>query len=110
MFARRKVAHPQVALNEMLRTSIQNSGLTEKECAAALKDAHLVEAAVESDVRVVSLDETARAVFRKAAPRVGPLRPGLWANPTKEEDCTIEWLEGGAKDEEVRQLGFDDSA
>jgi predicted nucleic acid-binding protein len=109
MFARRKVAQPEVGPNEMLRTSIQNSGLTEKECAAALKDAHLVEAALESDFRVVSLDETARAVFRKAAPRVGPLRPVLWANPTKEEDNIIEWLEGGTEDEEVRQLGFDDS-
>jgi predicted nucleic acid-binding protein len=108
MFAKNKVARPEVAPNEILRTNIQNSGLSKKACAAALKDAHLVEAALESDLRVVSLDETARAVFRKVAPRVGPLRPVLWANPTKEEDHIIEWLEGGAKDEEVRQLGFDD--
>jgi hypothetical protein len=74
-----------------------------------LKDTHLIEASLESDFRVVSLDEGARAIFRKVAPSVGPLRPVLWANPTKEEDHIIEWLEGGAKDEEVRQLGFDDS-
>jgi hypothetical protein len=64
---------------------------------------------MENDFRVVSLDEAARAIFRKAAPRVVLLRPVLWANPAKEEDRIIEWLEGGAKDEEVRQLGFDDS-
>jgi len=110
MFARRKVARPEVAPNAMLRASIQNSNLTEKECAAALKDVHLVEAALESDFRVASLDEVVRAIFRKAAPRVGPLRPVLWANPTREEDHITEWLDGGAKDEEVRHLGFDDPA
>ncbi len=109
MFARKKVARPVVAPNNVLRTGIQNSGLTEKECAAALKDAHLIEAAVDSDFRVVSLDETVRAIFRKAAPRLGPLRQVLWANPAKEKDHIIDWLEGGAKDEEIRQLGFDDS-
>jgi hypothetical protein len=109
MFARKKVVRAEVAPNEILRTSIQNSGLTENECAAALKDTHLIEASMENDFRVVSLDEAARAIFRKAAPRVVLLRPVLWANPAKEEDRIIEWLEGGAKDEEVRQLGFDDS-
>jgi len=109
MYARKKVARPEVAPNVVLRTGIENSGLTEKERAAALKDAHLIEAALESDLRVVSLDETVRAIFRKAAPRVAPLRPVHWANPTKDDEHTIEWLEGGAKDEEVRQLGFEEA-
>ena len=63
-----------------------------------------------SDLRVLSLDETVRAIFRKAAPNVALLRPVHWANPTKHDDHVIEWLEGGAKDERARQLGFDDSA
>ena len=108
MFARKKVARPDVAPNDALRNGIQNSGLTEKECAAALNDAHLIEAALMSDLRVFSLDETVRAIFRKAAPRVAPLRPVHWANPAKEDEHVIEWLEGGARDEEVRQLGFND--
>jgi hypothetical protein len=110
MFARKKVAQREVVPNETLRTSIQNSGLTEKECAAAFKDTHLIEAALESDFRVASLDEAARAIFRKAAGRAGLLKPVHWMNPTKGEDRTVEWLESGAKDEEARQLGFDDSA
>ena len=109
MYARKKVARPEVAPNDILRARIQNSGITEKECAKALKDAHLIEAALETDLTVVSLDEEARAVFRKAAPRVRALKSVLWVNPTKDEEHTLEWLEGGAEDEEVRQLGFDDS-
>jgi hypothetical protein len=108
MFARKKVSRPDVAPNDALRNGIQNSGLTEKECAAALKDAHLIEAALMSDLRVVSLDETVRAIFRKAAPRVATLRPVHWANPTKDHEHVSEWLEEGAKDEEARQLGFED--
>ena len=110
MYARKKVARPEVAPDDALRASIRNSGLTEKECAAALKDAHLIEAALISDLRVVSLDETVRAIYRKAAPRVAPLRPVHWANPTKDEEHTIEWLEDGAEVEEVRQLGFEGAA
>jgi hypothetical protein len=63
-----------------------------------------------SDLRVFSLDETVRAIFRKAAARVAPLKPVHWANPTKGEEHVTEWLEDGAKDEKARQLGFDDSA
>ena len=110
MFARKKVTRPDVAPNDALRNGIQSSGLTEKECAAALKDAPLIEAALMSDLRVVSLGETARAIFRKAAPRVAPLRPVHWTNPTKDDEHVIEWLEAGAKDEQARQLGFEDSA
>jgi hypothetical protein len=109
MVARKKVARPDVASNDAFRDGVENSGLTERECAAALKDAHLIEAALISDLRVVSLDETVRAIFRKAAPRVPLLRPVLWANPTKDEEHIIEWLEAGAEDEEVRQLGFEEA-
>lgn len=108
MFARKKVARPEIGPNNALRTSIQSSCLTAKECAAALKDAHLIEAALDTDYRVVSLDETVRAIFRKAAPSVGQLRPVLWANPTKDNEHTIEWLEAGAEDDKARQLGFEE--
>ena len=110
MIARKKVARPDVTPSDALRNGIQSSGLTEKECTAALKDAHLVEAALMNDLRVVSLDETVRAIFRKAAPRVPSLRPVHWANPTKDDEHVIEWLEEGAKDEKARQLGSDGSS
>ena len=109
MFARRKVARHEVAQNDAFRTSIQNFGFSEKERAAVLKDAHLIEAALETDLTIVSLDETARGLLRRAAQNVKPLKQVLWVNPTNDEEHTIGWLEGGAEDEEARQLGFDDS-
>jgi predicted nucleic acid-binding protein len=107
MVARKKVAWCKVAHNDVLRTTIQNFGLPEKDCVAALKDAHLIEAALETDLTVVSLDETARALLRRIARSVRSLKHVLWVNPTRDEEHTIEWLEGGAKDEEARQLGYD---
>lgn len=109
MVARKKVARHKVAQNDVFRTGIQNLDFSEKERAAVLKDAHLIEAASETDLTVVSLDETARGLLRRAAQSVKPLKQVLWVNPTKDEEHTIEWLESGAEDEEVRQLGFDDS-
>jgi len=110
MFARKKVARSQVVENEAIRTSIHTFDLSDKECAAVLKDAHLIEAALETDLRVVSLDEEARGLLRKMAQSVNPLKQILWVNPTRDEEHTIEWLEGGAEDEEARQLGYDDTA
>ena len=109
MVARKKVAWRKVSQNDEFRTSIQNIGLSEKDRAAVLKDAHLIEAALETDLRVVSLDETARGLLRRAAQNVKPLKQVLWVNPTKDQEHTIEWLEGGAKDDQARQLGFEGS-
>ena len=109
MFARKKVARHKVAQNDAFRTRIQNLDFSEKERAAVLKDAHLIEAALETDLVVVSLDETARGLLRKVAQSTKPLKQVLWVNPTHDEEHSIEWLEGGAKGEEARQLGFEDS-
>jgi predicted nucleic acid-binding protein len=109
MVARKKVAWLEVAQNDAFRTGIQNFRFSEKERSAVLKDAHLIEAALETDLTVASLDETARGLLRKAAQNVKPLQQVLWVNPTKEEEHTTEWLEGGAEVEQERQLGFDDT-
>jgi predicted nucleic acid-binding protein len=110
MVARKKVAWCEVAQNEVFRTKIRKLDFSETEHAAALKDAHLIEAALETDLRVISLDEIARGLLRRAAQDVKQLKRVHWVNPTKDEEHTMEWLEGGAEDEEVRRLGFDDSA
>ncbi|MGO8786191.1 MAG: hypothetical protein ACLQVL_02245 [Terriglobia bacterium] len=107
MVARKKVAWRKVARNSAVRTRIQDLDFSEKECAAILKDAHLIEAALETDLAVASLDETARGLLRRAAQDVKALKRVLWVNPTKDEEHTIEWLEGGAEAEEPRRLGFE---
>jgi hypothetical protein len=109
MVARKKAAWPKVAQNDAIRTGIENFDFSHNERAAVLKDAHLIEAALETDLTVASLDETARGLLRRVAQNVKPLQQVLWVNPTKEEEHTTEWLEGGAEIEEKKQLGFDNS-
>jgi len=108
MNARRKVVRPDTVTNGVLRTGISTSSLTEEGREAALKDTHLVEAALATGLAVVSNDETARALFRKIAHEIGLLKPIVWVNPVREEERAIEWLERGAKDEKKRRLAFEE--
>lgn len=104
MFARKKVERPRVERNDAVRNRIQDFEFSENECVAALKDAHLIEAALETDHTVVSLDETARGLLTRVAQNMKTLQQVVWVNPTKDEEHTTEWLERGAVDEESRRL------
>ena len=109
MNARKKVRRPGAVQNDTLRTRIHTSSLTQKAREALSKDMHLIEAALATDLAVISIDEEARALFRTIARKVRPLKQVLWVNPVKKEDRAIEWLEEGAEGEEVRRLGSNES-
>ncbi len=68
------------------------------------KDCHLLQAAVNLDRVVVSLDRTARRLAEKAAARCRELRAVVWVDPT-EADSVQAWLEGGARLTDRRRLG-----
>lgn len=72
----------------------------------AYKDAHLIEAALAADQRVVSRDDGARTLFKKASRSVGELSGIVWVNPTEKGEEPILWLQSGAKAEDHRQLGY----
>jgi hypothetical protein len=65
----------------------------------------LIAAAVETDRRVVSLDETARSLFQKHSDTLERLRDVVWVNPNKADETPIEWLEAGAPADAHRMLG-----
>jgi hypothetical protein len=71
-----------------------------------LKDAHLIETAVASDNRVISLDEEARLHYRQAAQVIGLLRDVCWVNPALANERAVEWLQTGAPAEKHRKLGY----
>lgn len=106
MVARRKLHLINVALDESLREKISRGAARAQDNEAMLKDTHLIEAAIATDQIVISLDETVRLLFMAVALRVGEIRRVLWANPDKVEEVCIGWLEGGARNERRRQLGF----
>ncbi len=77
----------------------------EKDVTAMLKDLHLLQAALETDKTVISLDETVRTLFAQASEKVGEIRKIIWVNPEKtEEEQPITWLKNGAPPETHRQL------
>jgi hypothetical protein len=65
------------------------------------KDVHLLEAAISTDNRIASEDDTARGFFRG----IRHARAVLWINPALEEEGAVEWLGRGARIESRRQLG-----
>lgn len=105
MEARRKVEHINNDPNDELRRKIESNAASEEGREAMLKDIHLIEAAMETDSLVSSLDETARNLFGTASSKVGEINNIVWANPDKVEDDAISWLENGAKSEMKRRLG-----
>jgi hypothetical protein len=72
--------------------------------AALLKDCHLVEAALDSDSRVASLDDTVRKHFSDISVTIEVLKPILWVNPTNESEASDAWLEDGAPNQPKRRL------
>jgi hypothetical protein len=80
---------------------------TDKQREDMTKDILLLEAALATDRRIVSLDEnTARKYFTKAAQEIVKLQPLVWINPSKEEEKPIEWLQKNAPAYPERMLGY----
>ena len=102
-----KVYFSGAAADGELRTKIRSSVKGTSEQQEMLKDAHLIEAAADTDRRVISCDETVRRLYRRVAPRVDDLREIIWVNPTTTADeKPILWLQDGAPAQPCRMLGF----
>jgi hypothetical protein len=105
MQAKRKVVVCEPERRIELQKAMAAEGFTTIEEAAVLKDVLLIEAAVETDNAVVSLDEQARRLYIRLARRVPAIRSTVWVNPVRFEDRPIEWLRSGARLERDRRLG-----
>ncbi|MHB8598207.1 MAG: hypothetical protein ACYDER_15500 [Ktedonobacteraceae bacterium] len=126
MYARRLVSHIEAPADGRLRLKVKQAASIqtkmeqavsiqmkmEQEASiqnkqdAMLKDVHLLEAALQTDNIVASLDETVRQYFHKATSTIVVLKRITWVNPCKDEETAIEWLEHGAEQEKERCLGY----
>jgi len=106
MYGRKKV-HDEVGatVDNKLRNGIKQHTGSEKDCAAMLKDIHLIEAAQATDQTVISLDETVRKLFNLSTKHIGVLKNIVWVNPDKADEQPFLWLKNGAKPEKKRLLG-----
>jgi len=105
MVAKKKVDRIGTIENAALRAEIDARPISEKQREEIRKDAHLVEAALQTDQTVISSDEnTARQPFREIAANVPSIGHLIWVNPTRDDERAIEWLQSGAPAEPSRRL------
>lgn len=97
----RKVSNHQ---NHELRRAVEGFSLDPHIGEIMMKDVHLLEAALVSDQRIASLDETVRWHFARLSVSFTGVGPVLWTNPSKPSDQSVEWLERGAPDERDKRL------
>lgn len=97
MTARKRVERgtppPHAAIRRALRRK-QRDGST---LAAVEKDLPLIDAALASERRVLSLDDRAQRQFAALARTVRALREVHWAGP--HQDGCVEWIRGGAQND-----------
>jgi hypothetical protein len=61
----------------------------------ALKDIHLIEAAIKAENFIASRDDTARNVFCEISDLLRVIRKIVWMNPVAIKNDQIEWLKAG---------------
>lgn len=116
MYSRRRVTNLSEANNDPLRAHLNNCAETiagqaddarQKKISAALeKDAHLVEAAIQTGNRVVSLDDTVRKYLHVCANAHADLKRIVWVNPDNADEEADTWILSGAPLERRRKLGY----
>jgi len=106
MFARKLVCKVDAPANDQLHRDIERYALSEKKRDAMLKDTHLIEAALQADKIVISMDETVRHCFGEIARQIRPLESIAWGNPCISDEMVIDWLQRGAPLEKERLLGY----
>ncbi len=104
MTAKKKLVNANIDPNPSFRERIKHAVTTPAHQRTMLKDIPLIEAALENDKVVISLDETARQIFRNVSDKVSDLGKITWVNPEKPQEEPLAWLRQGAQPEMARRL------
>ena len=104
MIARKRFDYVKPAVNKALSDKIEDTATHENQLEVMRKDFRLLEAALATDRAIISLDESIRQHFTRAAQRVGEIRNTVWVNPERTKERPLPWLQNGAQPEEHRQL------
>ncbi len=94
MVARKKLILLNVVERQDIRQRVELENFTQDQKNAMLKDCHLVEAAISTDKRIISLDDAARNLFVVLSDNVADLQDVLWVNPVSDVDQVMSWIEG----------------
>jgi len=96
MVNKRKLVVLNAVKRHDIRSQIESLSVSANNKKAMLKDFHLIEAALASDCRVVSLDDTVKNLFSATTNSIPELRNILWVNPVSDDVKVIDWLKDDA--------------
>jgi len=85
MVSKRKDYRTGTGISQSLKTRVLSTA-DGAEREAMEKDWHLIEAALDTDRMVASLDDEARGLFKSAARQVGGIGGVVWVNPKELKD------------------------
>jgi N-acetylglucosamine-6-phosphate deacetylase len=101
MYGRKRVLRVDGGQVEALRTAIDDA-LENSAKTTATKDEHLVDAALDADKRILSMDDKAGRIFSRLARNCSVICDVHWTNP-RFDGCG-DWLADGAPDRKAWQL------
>ncbi|HUR60972.1 MAG TPA: hypothetical protein VM286_01230 [Candidatus Thermoplasmatota archaeon] len=105
MTSRERLFHLEETIHPAIRARIEHLVLDETIKTAMKKDVHLLETAISTDFRVISLERKCREWFIQYCCQIGEVAAIAWANPMRAHDNTTEWIAAGLPHEAWRQLG-----
>ena len=105
MMARKKLNLVNLEELEDLRQKIDLINIPQASKTAMLKDCHLIEAAIATDRRIISMDAAARELFSAASHNIKEIKDVIWANPATDSEQVMAWLKEGAPVQVKWQLG-----
>lgn len=103
MVAKGKLLLSDIDERPDIRQKIKQASVTDNQKVAMQKDCHLLESAIATDHRIVSLDNNARDLF-KSELNVQDVNSVMWVNPVVDPEQLLVWLEEGAPDHEEYKL------
>ena len=109
MMARRKVVFVEIPAHHSLEKRIARAESNEALAAVMEKDRRLIEAALATDERVISLDDRMRQHLRDHVVKLTEVRSICWVNPCTPEEEAVAWLAAGAPADRRRLLGYAES-
>ena len=104
--ARKKIELVEVAPHLTLEKRIARAVVDTHLAAIIDKDRRLIEAALVTEERVVSLDDHVRRHLQDHVAQLPEVRSICWVNPCAPAEQAVAWLDAGAPAERARTLGF----
>lgn len=105
METRRRLDRIKCRQNPRLRKSMKRIARDPGVLGIVMKDVFLVEAALQTDKTVASLDDEARYHFAHISHYIGVLARVIWVNPATQSDSVITWVQQGAARDRKWMLG-----